>query len=134
MLFYGPLEALAYLGAHSIIGITKATQNKLYTISARLWALYVMLQCLHLVEDNRILRLRARALERTRGHPFPPSHSGSMSEKGAVQGYNVGGAQGGDPQEQAVTRSMWNELDQRKSAILNELWINIGYLPLTIHW
>ncbi len=149
MLLYGPLEALAYLGSHSIVGITKATQGKLWLASARLWALYVMLQCLHLVEDNRILRLRARALERTRGHPVPVggarrsqqkqtsgASSSALSEKAgaAVEGYNVGGSGAGSSEEQALTRSMWNELDQRKSAILNELWINIGYLPLTIHW
>ncbi len=29
---------------------------------------------------------------------------------------------------------MWDELDDRKAAILNELWVNLGYLPLTIHW
>ena len=128
MLVYGPIEALAYLGAHAIIGLTKETQGKLWLLSARLWALYVMLQCLHLVEDNRMLRLRARALERTRGHPGP------SASRGAIQGYSIGEKASANAEEQAITRSMWNELNMRKSAILNELWVNIGYLPLTIHW
>lgn len=29
---------------------------------------------------------------------------------------------------------MWADLAERKDAILNELWVNIGYLPLTLHW
>ncbi|KDN40700.1 hypothetical protein K437DRAFT_258568 [Tilletiaria anomala UBC 951] len=138
MLLYGPMEAVAYLGGKSIIGLTPSTQNKLWLASSRLWALYVMLQCLHLVEDNRMLRLRARALERTRGHPVQPGGrvrggSSSISEKGGeTEGYDE--CASARAEEQAITRSMWSELDLRKSAILNELWVNIGYLPLTIHW
>ena len=127
MLFYCPMEAVAYLASHSVISLSKTTQNRLWLTSARFWALYVGLQLLHLVEDNRLLRLRARALERSRGHPSPKaaSSSAAAAAKGDEKSINV---------EQAQTRRMWNELDNRKEAILNEFWVNLGYLPLTIHW
>jgi len=121
MLIYCPLEALAYLGSHSVLPISAHTQGKFYLAGARFWMLYVVLQLLHLVEDNRLLRLRARALERSRGHPTPARTP--VTEKKVELG-----------DAQAETRAMWRELDQRKEAILNQLWVNLGYLPLTIHW
>lgn len=129
MLLYCPLEAIAYLSSHSVISLSPSTQNKLWLTSARAWALYVGLQLLHLVEDNRLLRLRARALERTRGHPSPlPGNitsAGDKSKRASEKELS---------QEQIVTRKMWDDLDDRKEAILNELWVNLGYLPLTVHW
>lgn len=126
MLLYCPLEAVAYLSSHSVISLSPSTQNKLWLTSARAWALYVGLQLLHLVEDNRLLRLRARALEKTRGHPSPlPSSTVSKGKKSSEKELS---------QDQIVTRKMWDDLDDRKEAILNELWVNLGYLPLTVHW
>lgn len=116
MLLYCPMEALAYLASHHIITLSQKTQNSLWLQGSRAWALYVGLQLLHLVEDNRLLRLRAKALERNRGHPTPSSGEKALSL------------------EQQQTRQMWDELDTRKEAILNECWVNIGYLPLTLHW
>lgn len=121
MLFYCPMEAVAYLASHNVLSISKTVQNRLWLNSARFWALYVGLQLLHLVEDNRLLRLRARALERSRGHPSPASRIQTKDEKRLSV-------------EQTQTRQMWNELDDRKEAILNEFWVNLGYLPLTVHW
>ncbi|PWN40560.1 hypothetical protein IE81DRAFT_325423 [Ceraceosorus guamensis] len=121
MLLYCPLEAICYLASHSIIPVSAHAQGRMMLLSVRAWAVYVMLQLLHLVEDNRLLRLRARALERSRGHPTPARTP--STEK------NV---QLGDEQEQ--TRQLWKELDARKEAILNQLWVNLGYLPLTLHW
>ncbi|PWN51849.1 hypothetical protein IE53DRAFT_33674 [Violaceomyces palustris] len=127
MLAYCPMEAIAYLGGHKVLPVSASLQNKFWLWGSRFWALYVGLQLLHLVEDNRLLRLRAKALERSRGHPSPlAKKTGPTSdEKGQF---------GGPSEEQVVTRKMWDELDDRKEAILNELWVNIGYLPLTIHW
>lgn len=124
MILYCPLEAVAYLASHNILNISQTTQNKLWLTSARAWAVYVMLQLLHLVEDNRLLRLRAKALERSRGHPSPPSSSSNVT-KTSEKGLSA---------EQVQTRRMWDELDTRKAAILNEFWVNLGYMPLTIHW
>ena len=33
-----------------------------------------------------------------------------------------------------MTRKLWDDLAERKQAILGQLWVNLGYLPLTIHW
>lgn len=129
MLLYCPIEAVAYLAGHSILSLSPKTQNRLWLISARFWALYVGLQLLHLVEDNRLLRLRARALERSRGHPTPVPRA--QQRAGATDVEKTAAAVS---EEQQLTRRMWNELDERKEAIMNELWVNLGYLPLTVHW
>lgn len=123
MLLYCPMEAAAYLASHSVISLSPSTQNRLWLYGSRAWALYVGLQLLHLVEDNRLLRLRARALERTRGHPSPVSLS--LAQKESEKTLSV---------EQVQTRRLWDDLDDRKEAILNEFWVNLGYLPLTLHW
>lgn len=121
MLIYCPLEAVSYLGAHSILPVSARWRGKMDLFGVRCWAVYVILQLLHLVEDNRLLRLRARALERGRGHPTPARTPNT--EKKVDLG-----------EEQETTRGMWRELDARKEAILNQLWVNLGYLPLTLHW
>lgn len=121
MVLYCPMEAAAYLAMHKVIDLSDKVQTQLWLWGCRFWAFYVVLQLLHLVEDNRLLRLRARALERTRGHPPPLAHGTASGEKPASE-------------EQQLTRRMWAELDERKDAILTELWVNIGYLPLTAHW
>ncbi|CAO1618441.1 unnamed protein product [Sympodiomycopsis kandeliae] len=131
MLIYCPMEAIAYLSAHSILPVSTKNQNRLWLWSCRCWAVYVGLQLLHLIEDNRLLRLRARALERSRGHPVPAvgGASGTVLSTGTTE------KEGDDlSEDQAVTRRLWNDLDERKEAILGELWVNLGYLPLTIHW
>lgn len=151
MLIYCPMEAIAYLSGHSILPVSTANQNRLWLWSCRCWAVYVGLQLLHLVEDNRLLRLRARALERSRGHPVPATGGavGSVtaaggSEKVPTQSTTAttttttttttGSSDSDLTEEQAVTRRLWDDLDERKQAILGELWVNLGYLPLTIHW
>lgn len=121
MLIYCPMEAIAYLAGHNIVSLSSSSQNRLCLYSSRAWAIYVGLQLLHLVEDNRLLRLRARALERTRGHPSPIQQGQKEKEKNLSV-------------EQVQTRRLWDELDDRKEAILNEFWVNLGYLPLTVHW
>lgn len=138
MLFYCPSEALAYLASKGVLPISRSWQGFLWLWGARAWALYVGLQLLHLVEDNRILRLRGRALERSRGHPKPITRTQERSEKERLRnsiksGYHEEEKDELD-EESINTRKMWNELDERKKSILNELWVNLGYLPLTIHW
>ena len=137
MLAYCPMEAVAYLGSHGIVPVPAAVQNAFWLWGSRFWALYVGLQLLHLVEDNRLLRLRAKALERSRGHPTPNkiqlNPNGQLASSGASTPA-LSEKSGSASQEQLITRRMWDELDDRKAAILNELWVNLGYLPLTIHW
>lgn len=133
MLAYCPMEALAYLGSHGVLPVPAAIQNSFWLWGSRFWALYVGLQLLHLVEDNRLLRLRAKALERSRGHPTP--NKIQLKPNGLVADASSPSEKSGSAsQEQVITRRMWDELDDRKAAILNELWVNLGYLPLTIHW
>jgi len=112
MLIYYPLEHLYYFASHSILParITppSVTNNKIALWSCRAWAVYVVLQFMHLREDWRLARARERALKR---------NSGIMNGTGE-----------GAPSLEGV------EVAQRKSAIWNEFLVNVGYLPLTIHW
>lgn len=132
MLAYCPMEAFAYLASHHILTLSQQTQNALWIHSARAWAIYVGLQLLHLVEDNRLLRLRAKALERSRGHPAPSRIEAAAAA--SATGVSVTESEKGLSVEQQQTRQMWDELDTRKEAILNEFWVNLGYMPLTVHW
>ncbi|KAJ8455587.1 hypothetical protein ONZ45_g18899 [Pleurotus djamor] len=121
MLAYYPLEHLYYLLSHSLIPAhipsikslisskskpTKLDANALGMWSTRFWALYVVLQILHLREDRQLLRAKEKSLlKATRA----PVGSGlSPSEK--------------------------KELDDRWDTFWNEVVVNLGYLPLTVHW
>lgn len=115
MTLYCPMEAAAYLAMHKIIDLTPRKQNLLWLWGCRLWAAYIVLDLLHLVEDNRLLRARAKALQQSRG-PATTDEKAVAAEP---------------PTE---TRRMWAELRERKDMLLSQLWVNIGYLPLTLHW
>lgn len=117
MVVYAPMEAAAYLAMHKIVPISDARQNTLWLYACRLWAAYVVLDFWHIIEDQRLLRTSARALEASRGHPTP-----SASEKTQLS------------DEQQTTKRMWADLRSRKQMLMLQFWTNVGYLPLTAHW
>lgn len=119
MVIYCPMEAIAYLGYHKVLDISASRQAWLWKHALRLWLLYVVLQFVHLVEDNRLLSLRAKALEHSRGRP-----STSASAKKDVA----------TTEESQVTERMWGELFDRKRTIMSQFWAYAGYLPASIHW
>ena len=81
MLFYYPFEHLFYLRTHGILperislsipfaknlSVTLNT-SKLALWSTRAWAVYVFLHFIHLREDARLLRLRERALAKSKSN------------------------------------------------------------------
>lgn len=104
MLVYYPLEHLSYLGSQGVISLPKGRISQYSLWSCRAWAFYVCLQFLHLKEDWALLKRRERALKKDLA-------AGAEEEKRLVV-----------------------EIQIRKEAILNELVVNLGYLPLTVHW
>ncbi|WFD19551.1 hypothetical protein MCAP1_001785 [Malassezia caprae] len=116
MVVYSPMEAVAYLAMHKILPVTDAVQDWLWLYGCRLWAAYVVLDFWHIIEDHRVLRTNARALEKSRGHPGPAGSEKGMSD------------------EQRETRRLWAGLRERKNMLLTQFWVNVGYLPLTVHW
>jgi len=115
MIAYYPLEHLYYLRAHAVLPAVLAlpllkksislNTGKLGLWSTRFWAAYVFLQFAHLREDHHLLKLRERALNKVKG-------KGKASDEAAEKA----------------------DLTQRWDALINELVVNLGYLPLTLHW
>lgn len=80
MLLYYPFEHLYYLRAHGILPeainlrvpfenlSVKLNATKLALWSTRAWAVYVFLHLLHLREDARLLKLRERALAKSKSN------------------------------------------------------------------
>lgn len=121
MVAYCPMEAIAWLGSKNVLNVSINRQNWLWKHALRLWLLYVVLQFVHIVEDNRLLRLRAKALERSRGHPQPEASKS-------------GEAPAPLSEEQQITRRLWDEMHERKKAIITNFWVYVGYLPASVHW
>ena len=113
MLIYYPLEHIYYFTSHSIFPArfspSSSTNAKIALWSCRAWAAYIVLQFLHLKEDWKLLKLRERALRRNSGKTSGTGEFPSASPDHL-------------------------EVAQRKSAIWNEFLVNVGYLPLTLHW
>lgn len=112
MLVYYPLEHIYYFTSHAILPArfspSPPSNAKIALWSCRAWAAYIVLQFLHLNEDWKLLKLRERALRR---------NSGKQT-----------GAETPAPSPEFI------EVAQRKRAIWNEFLVNLGYLPLTLHW
>lgn len=113
MLIYYPLEHLYYFTSHSIlpprISPSPSVNAKVALWSCRAWAAYIVLQFLHLKEDWKLLKLRERVLKKNTGKTTGVGETSSLSLEDI-------------------------EVTQRKRAIWNELLVNVGYLPLTLHW
>jgi len=115
MLAYYPLEHLYYLRVNGLLSqsitlpfIKKKIHldiNKLGLWSTRFWALYVFLQFSHLREDFKLLKIREKALSKAKGKAKAIDETAEKTE-----------------------------LASRWDALVNELAVNIGYLPLTLHW
>lgn len=115
MIAYYPLEHLYYLRAHAILPAALAlplfkksislNTGKISLWSTRFWAAYVLLQFAHLREDHQLLKSRERALNKVKG-------KGKASDEAAEKA----------------------DLTRRWDALINELVVNLGYLPLTLHW
>lgn len=111
MIGYYPLEHLAYLCNQGVVpsSITLPLSRKLITLntgvmgmwSCRFWALYVLLQLLHVREDRKLLQQRDRDLKKAKVVP-------TAAEKQEIQ-------------------SRWDTL-------WNEVVVNVGNLPLALHW
>lgn len=99
MLAYYPLEHIYFLASQKIISVNNRRLNKIAIWSCRFWAAYVILQLLHLREDQHLLRLRQKSLK---------------------------GVESTGEQKEEISRRRW--------ALWNEALVNLGYLPLTIHW
>ncbi|KAF8591204.1 hypothetical protein K439DRAFT_1327939 [Ramaria rubella] len=108
MLIYYPLEHYYFFASKNILSPrlspSQSTNAKLAIWSCRAWAAYVVLQFLHLREDWKLLKLRERALKKN---------------------YS---------QTSGVSDAERFEIAQRRRTIWNELLVNVGYLPLTLHW
>jgi len=117
MLAYYPLEHVYYLASHGIIPTIFTSPLSLLTSkkrkvsldpntlglwSCRFWAVYVILQFAHLLEDRKLLKQRHNSLRKAKGTGL------TWAEK--------------------------LEMRQRWDAFWSEVVINLGYLPLTIHW
>ncbi len=109
MLAYYPLEHLYYMCSHSILkslpGQAPLDPTSLGLWSTRFWAAYVLLQFAHLKEDHKLFKKRQAALSKT-----------------------IGKSKAGHKTAEQV------DLERRRDALLNELVVNLGYLPLTVHW
>jgi hypothetical protein len=123
MLLYYPLEHLSFLTSKRVLSLSPTRSAKYGLWSSRAWAAYVVLQFFHLREDWKLVKMREKALARDARAAIITA-STSQPEKqldASMSAY-------------AEEQHMQAELLKRKSAILNEFIVNLGYLPLTVHW
>ncbi|KIM27539.1 hypothetical protein M408DRAFT_329981 [Serendipita vermifera MAFF 305830] len=126
MLVYYPLEHLSFLSTKKVISLSPTCTTKYSLWSSRAWAIYVVLQFLHLREDWGLVMMRERALKRDARTTITTATTSSTRE-GEKQ---LGASMSAYAEEQHLQA----EILKRKSAIINELIVNLGYLPLTVHW
>lgn len=112
LIFYQPLENIAYLGNHKIIKISAKTEMALWCWSSRFWAAYVILELIRLSKDYLTNYLyQSNALK----------SNSNLTEKSKKN-------QSGFINNSIIT------LKTLPSNWYKDLLINLSYLPLTAHW
>jgi hypothetical protein len=109
MLVYHLTERAYHLAAHSIRPLSPAKQSKFALWSCWAWVASIVLQLVRLKEDWKLMKRRMRALERSFA-------SGTVETTGSE------------------AEKLREVVGKRKDTIWNDFVVNIGYLPLTVHW
>ncbi|RIA95013.1 peroxisomal biogenesis factor 11 [Glomus cerebriforme] len=104
MILYYPLEHIWWLAYHKIIDITDTRLNKIGIWSCRFWAAYVILQFWHLAIEWKLYKRQSR---------------------------NIIKKVDGDEDE---IRKEKRAIKAGRERIIRDTIVNIGYLPLTMHW
>ncbi|CAG8480408.1 9887_t:CDS:2 [Paraglomus brasilianum] len=104
MILYYPLEHIWWLAYHKVIDIAESKMNRIGIWSCRFWAAYVFLEFWALLQQWQLLKKK---------------------ERGIVKKV--------DAQEADILREH-KAVQTEKEQIVRSTLINVGYLPLTIHW
>lgn len=113
-IFYQILENLAYLGQHKILPIGKKKQSSYWLWSSRFWMAHVVLEFWRLKRDREVnMSLRGKGKEKI------VDKKSVEEEDQQPKWYDVAG----------VLKS-----EGKKSVWLKQLWSNMAYAPLTVHW
>ncbi|GBC07050.1 hypothetical protein RclHR1_07200008 [Rhizophagus clarus] len=104
MILYYPFEHIWWLAYHKVISISDERMNKIGIWSCRFWAAYVILQFSHLAIEWKLYKIRSRDIIK-----------------------KVDGDEDDIRKEKRVIK-------KTRERIIRDTFINIGYLPLTVHW
>ncbi|CAG8567474.1 2284_t:CDS:2 [Ambispora gerdemannii] len=113
-ILYYPLEHTWWLGQHKVISLSDTKMNQIGIWSCRFWAVYVILQFLHLFEEWRLIKLRRIEVSKKLAATGSSSTSDSASRE-----------------EVELEKQV---LDTNAERIWRDTIINVGYFPLTVHW
>ncbi|WWC93461.1 hypothetical protein V866_000295 [Kwoniella sp. B9012] len=137
LLLYYPLEHLTWLGGKGVVPLSEKRMGWTGLWSVRFWALYVLLDIYKLRQTYLSLLTRTRTLKQSqmakpnltekqdeaKGFELPPSASSPTHQNvtsSSDQPLNFAG-------EKEVLKHDWKVWK-------NDVMINTGYAPLTVHW
>ncbi|BGP56487.1 hypothetical protein JCM8202v2_004107 [Rhodotorula sphaerocarpa] len=114
MLLYYPLEHCYYLAGKGVFNLSPARIGNIAVWSCRFWAVYVVMQVLHIRRSFQLL-----AEERTR------------VVRAARERVRTDSATSEDLQRE---KADLQRLAAQEKSLKNDCWVQAGYLPLTAHW
>lgn len=118
-LIYQPLENVAYLAMHNVIGgLSADAQTKLWLRSCYLWAAHVVLDFIRIYREYQVTKSQAVA----------------EAYKDAKEQVGEAGAKNVTPSSRAINQHVQKAIAAKKFGWVQALIINLSYLPLTIHW
>lgn len=127
---YQPLENVAYLAMHDIIGgVSESAQTKLWIRSCYFWAAHVVLEFFRLVREYQIAKRNAVA------EAYKEAQDQAANEKKTDKALDSDSAPANvTPSTAAINKKVREAMAANKSGWIKGLIINFSYLPLTIHW
>ncbi|WVW85486.1 hypothetical protein I302_107524 [Kwoniella bestiolae CBS 10118] len=134
LLLYYPLEHLTWLASKGVVPLSEKRMGWAGLWSVRFWALYVLLDIYKLHQSYLSLLSRTKLLrnskpeikeEEAKGFELPPSPSSPVEP--AAPSQNVVSSSDDRVSAKNVLRNDWKVWK-------NDVMINAGYAPLTVHW
>ncbi|KAL8278775.1 hypothetical protein RQP46_008844 [Phenoliferia psychrophenolica] len=115
MLIYYPMEHAYYLAGKGVFDISTDNVNALAIWSCRFWATYVVLQFAHIRRSYTLLAEARRSLS--------TSSSSKLLSADKVTSSDV-----------ADEKRELARIEKTGESLKNDLLVQVGYLPLTMHW
>lgn len=128
-LIYQPLENIAYLAQHSIIGgVSDKIQSELWLKSSYFWGAHVFLEICRVFREYQLAKQNAVA------EAYSEAREQVVNEKTKGEKSSASAAKNITPSSAVIKKKVTEAIAANRETWIRDLTINLSYLPLTVHF
>lgn len=132
-LVYQPMENVAYLAMHKIIGgVSDSAQTKLWLRSCYFWAAHVVLDFFRIFREYQVVKKKAVAEAYAEAREALIKEQEKEGKESLLSGLSA--TEKVTPSAAVIKKKIRQAIAENKGTWIKGLIINLSYFPLTLHW